>query len=89
MRKILGYTLHFESNFPESIEERGIFVSVGIEFDGGVWCARYQAIRSTSKAIFPKASKKEGFLSLFVLSWTAVYGAPDTGLYTPLRKQFS
>ena len=78
MRQILVDTLHFESNFPESIEEGGIFVSVVAELDSGVWCARYWAIHSTSKAIFLRASKKGGFLSLLVLSWTAVYVAPDT-----------
>ena len=41
LRQILGDTLHFESDFPESIEDEGIFVSVGVELDGGVWRARY------------------------------------------------
>ena len=61
VRQILGYTLHFESNFPESIEEGGIFVSVGVELDGGVCCARYQVIRSTSKAIFRRALRWKDF----------------------------
>ena len=65
MRQILGDTLHFESNVPESIEDEGIFVFVGVELDGGVWCARYSSIRPTSKAIFPRALRWKAWMTLY------------------------